>query len=210
MAPKTNTEVDKDTGICPMCFEVVKDGVRCDLCEFWHHGKCVKMPGDTYKVLGRITDPRKCGMLQWLCPGCQRGASKVMLLLQNIVTTKGKHEDKLRNIEENITDLYDKVDKCNEAIISTNTSNDLGKIDINVLKKDVATELAERQKRELNVVVFGLSESDRSTAELRRDEEQNKLAKSIHDFVGCDIELKKLIRLGKKMKTGPLDLCVCH
>ena len=65
MASKTNTDVDKDTDICPICAEeVVKDGVRCDLWEFWHHGKCVKMPGDTYKVLGRNSDPRKCGMLQ--------------------------------------------------------------------------------------------------------------------------------------------------
>ena len=203
MASKVSTDVDKGTDICPVCSEeVIKEGVRCDLCEFWHHSKCVKMPGDTYKALGRNTDPGKCGMLQWLCPGCQRGASKLMLLLQNIVTTQGKHEDKLKNIEENITDLYEKVDKCNQAIISTNTSNDRGKIDLNEMKNDVATELAERQKRELNVVIFGLPESDRSTTELRRDEEQNQLAKSIRNVVGCDIELKKLTRLGKKNEDG--------
>ena len=37
--------------------------MRSDLCNFWHHNKCVKMPGDTYKVLGRKNDPKKCGIL---------------------------------------------------------------------------------------------------------------------------------------------------
>eukprot|EP00794_Sanderia_malayensis_P002241 gene2241-2555_t len=102
------------------------------------------MPVDTYKVLGRNTDPRKCGMLEWLCPGCQRSVSKIMLLLQNIVTTQGKNEDKLRNIEENITDLYKNVDKCNEAIVSTDNLNDMtdnDMLDNDMLKSEVVKEL---------------------------------------------------------------------
>ena len=125
MSSNINTDEDKDADTRPTRpEEVVRNGVRCDLCEFWHHSKCVTMLGNTYNFLGQTIDPRQCGMLQWLFPGCQRGASKVMLLLQNIITTQSKHEDKLKNMKEDITDLYKEFDKCNKAITSTNTSND--------------------------------------------------------------------------------------
>ena len=88
------------------CDEVTKDGVRCDLCDYWHHNSRVEMPGDNYKVLGRSNDPKRFGVLQWLCPGCQRGASKVILILQNVVATQSKHGNKLSTIEEEIQDPY--------------------------------------------------------------------------------------------------------
>ena len=56
--------MDESLHIFPICCdEVKKDGVRCDLCDYWHHSRRVKMPGDKYKVLGRSSDPKRCGVL---------------------------------------------------------------------------------------------------------------------------------------------------
>ena len=41
-------------------------------------------------------------------------------------------------------------------------------------------------------------ESDKPTADLRRNEEQNQMAKCIREVVGCAIELKSVTRLGRK------------
>ena len=54
-----------------------------------------------------------------------------MLILQNIVSTHSKQEDKLNVIEEDIQDHYKKVDKCNEVI----STGGLGKIDLDELKR---------------------------------------------------------------------------
>ena len=96
------------------------------------------------------------GVRLWLCPGCQSGASKVKLLLQNIISAEIKREDRLNIVEEDITDVNKNFDECIGAI-AAHMSSGAAEIDLDELKNDVATELIERQK-ELYVVVFCLPE----------------------------------------------------
>ena len=52
--------------------------------------------------------------------------------------------------------------KINDVI----SANSEGKIDLEDTKNKVAPEIVEMQKRELQVMVFGLSKNDKSTIEL--------------------------------------------
>ena len=55
-----------------------------------------------------------------------------------------------------------------------------------------------KAKRELQVVAFGLPESEKSAIELRRNGEQNQSKECTREVVGSNIELKNFIRLGRK------------
>jgi len=47
-------------------------GILCELCEKWFYIRCVKIPEETYNVLGKMTN------LHWFCEPCNNGACKLL------------------------------------------------------------------------------------------------------------------------------------
>ena len=49
---------------CPiMCSEEVSEGALCDLCLYWHHRKCAKMPLSKFNVLSQNEDSDRHGVI---------------------------------------------------------------------------------------------------------------------------------------------------
>ncbi len=51
-------------GICQKPVRKNQKGIQCDICNLWHHTKCIKMPDDVYFRLGENIDE------PWECDSC--------------------------------------------------------------------------------------------------------------------------------------------
>ena len=51
-------------GVCKKPVKCNQKGILCDLCNLWHHTKCINMPNETYFRLANDTEE------PWECPDC--------------------------------------------------------------------------------------------------------------------------------------------
>ena len=102
MANSTNTAKEegghKERGDkCKVCNEHVAEGdrgVNCDMCEFWHHTKCVNMNNASYKMYEKEN-------LQWVCSQCieeSKDENRLHKLILQIM--KNNEEEKEKDREE--------------------------------------------------------------------------------------------------------------
>ena len=192
---------------CPVCNEDVnKDGVLCDLCDSWHHRMCVKMSVSKYKILSQQDDGgRQQGVIQWICPGCHRGSSKIMALLRIVVTKQDKMAENLSTVEGNVSTLSTRVDECDTNLAEVQES--LSKIeefgyDNDLTQSRIIMELEQREKRRFNLIIYNLPEKQRENAKDRHDEDMRTLKECINEKNEQHVAFQSSTRLGEVPENG--------
>lgn len=120
--------------------------------------------------------------------------------------TLAEHVVSIRCHEERLVAITDKVSKIEDELTSTAASaSDPSRSSIagDVTFDQVAAEFEERQRRRLNVMVFGLPESSSSEVAARREHDADRLS-TLFDRIQVGLELSdcKIVRIGSRREGG--------
>ena len=183
---------------CRDCKKVIhsRDSpAECDFCENCFCFKCSKIETkEAYKRLGSSKD--EDGTM-WFCYHCRTSFTGV----RKMVCRVAKVEQKQVDLDEKQEEMGKRIDELENNGIESRI-------------REALTEQKERDIRKLNIMVFGLPESDQETPERRNDEDYNRIL----DIVSVVMEIDnprtmftaKPIRIGlrKPGKSRPLRLNV--
>ena len=142
---------------------------------------CVKMSVSKYKILIQKDDgSQQQGVIQSICPGCHRGFSKIMALLQIVVAKQDKLTNNLNAVEDNVSTLSVGVDECDTNLAEVQDS--LSKIeefgcDNDLAQSRLRMEMEKREERRLNLIIHNLPEGHSESAKGRRDADMKALNK---------------------------------
>lgn len=194
-------------------------GYPCDLCKRVMCKKCSEITSTEIRVL--ILSNRT---IPYICRDCApkivnvfRLADRVTLLESEIAEVKSSLNmlselaNQLKSLKDDLkSDLHTALGDIRleiSAIKSTPinpSANDESQATLHQnqnLSNNVLTEMAERQKRSCNIMIFNLPEKGEHEDEAATDQ-------LISNLVNCPLEIKKITRLGKKNKNGYRSLRV--
>ena len=152
---------------CDCAVEEDSRSVECGMCRQWCHKTCANLTDETFRVLQKSGDN-----MWWVCEKCrdsdrvEAGKSRLEVKVDNLMQMFTTLTARLLEVEQNRTDKVKEIDE---------------KIEEKVEKKvnEVFEETREREKRKLNVVLVNISESDEETAEARKQDDLEKVAKIV-------------------------------
>lgn len=178
---------------CGKCHKQVRDqdeGVQCDCCEKWHHGGCVGIGGEYYRLLSE-------SKIDWVCTPCKESITNMKrenttLANENELLREENKllKERLASLERRVTEIKDELKK--EIIDEVN---------INVTQMiDSFKEVDDKKKRENNLVLYNMEESKQADGKNREKEDIRKCQQLIQEGIGIEqdfFNIKKAIRLGK-------------
>ena len=173
-----------------------EDGVQCEICDGWYHRVCVKLSKQAYEAL--VADSiDKLNMLHWYCTHCSRGVKRVLTgmavlekrqdMMENEISNLKKDLIKISDIDGRVEATTEKVARIEKQVKEMDSSID--KV-IETRLKEAVEEKEDKEKRCLNLVLFGIEESGKETAQDRIDTGvriQDDCVTSImnvHDIIG--------------------------
>ena len=200
---------EEEDAICPNCRKTVEDeqdGVECDMCGNWYHGKCQNVTEELYKVLGN-----KKYSINWYCDICDLSAKKIM---SNVMRIQKRQDDmekkldgldsKLSKLDQNVTSRLDEisrngldVDRCVDKVIE--------KIE-DTMEKKISLELEEYRERELrkaNLMVSNLKESEQQSMDQRKNEDLQLFKDVLKELKTENVNIKSVTRIGEKANERP-------
>lgn len=159
---------DNQSVTCPDCKNAVSDNqpaVECDVCGHWFHNQCQNVSDALYAVL----NSSETDQVSWYCDCCKRGAKRLQSQMIIINERQSKVENQVKKLDEKQTatekrmnELESKMAKCQVSTAPKNATQVSGIIATSV------EEIQERQRRNCNVIIFGLAESGLETGEERK------------------------------------------
>lgn len=202
---------------CPVCQIVVLDsdnGIACDLlCKRWFHIDCVRMSKSEYSKYA--SDSKK----KWFCNrvDCTSVDDNPLVKLSNQLSGLIESVSKLATKDE-VNSLSNGIDKLRESIetrlASVEARVDDLEVKLNSLQAgenapahcldDVISEISDRNRRALNVIVYKLPESRSKDLNARINHDKGQLAE-LGQAIGIaynNFDNIKLFRIGRPNKNN--------
>ena len=190
---------------CRVCEEKVKEtekGICCDVCEYWHHTKCLNMSDTNYKVYRKDS-------IQWVCQTCIKAQKEANALYEMIIVMmKNAEEDKEKDREEReimmmtlkkVSEQMSGLEKIIEEKINEKMKS--SKIEILTKMNEEMEERLEKFKRRKNIIVYGMSEKEGGN-EKERYENDCKNVKNLLKELEVVAKNYDVSRIGKFSKEG--------
>ena len=166
----------------------------CDFCENKYCFKCSSVSSkEVYQQLGSCKNENE---MFWFCRHCRisfSGVKKMLCRVTKLEQTQADFTEMQEKLVKKVDDLENKVDeKIKEALL----------------------EQKERENRKLNIMCFGLSESEKETPEDRHNEDceqLNYIVESVMELENHDsLFTAKPVRIGprKPVKCRPVHLTI--
>ena len=180
--------------------------VSCCVCKRWIHGDCVGP--ETYNLV--VAMHEREGYHVWSCSGCTAAYKQ----LSDACAANAKN---ITALQETIKDLTNLVTKANDSIKTVNEKFDQHTTEIENIKKDrentimvaesnVYTEMAEREARKCNLVVYGIPEADSNLSNNDKKEQDITEFLEVLTEINCATnvkdDIKIAIRLGQKREDN--------
>ena len=190
---------------CIKCDKHVKKNdkaVLCNLCELWIHKTCEDMDDGTFDVL--VRQVAQNGGTYWACKSCRKYAAKfdksvkeLDRKIESVIARVSSHDEEIESLKSEVKELQ-------KANATTRKPVDTVKIESNT-RSSIFNEIGEREKRQLNVVVHGLTEADVNVKEgTKRHEEDLKLLQSLTAEIDVQLQLSDAVRFARRL--GELNL----
>ena len=183
-----NKEVDLTDVPCEYCKEIIKgDCVECHDCGGWVHKKCSGLSERKFELLCLSQDDDS---VRWVCKECVKGESEKQGVL-------AKKLDKMFLMFSNLSTELQAI-KNNQKQEGANLEEKISKI-VDQKLKERLDQIDEKEKREKNIVIFGIAESELSG--IAAKQEDLNTAQQIITGLCPDLEdgdMTEPIRLGKK------------
>lgn len=194
--------------------DVAGKSVQCACCNLWYHTPCVDMKDELYNNI--VATHEAIGVHVWACKAC---TSSIKALNARVVAM----ESKMRKLQEDVTSNTEKIDvvegTVNTMQTSVQTLTDAVSLTepAEATKDDIFKEMAERESRKTNIIIYGIQESTSTVAEARKEHDRVELDKVLHVLApdNCrEEDIKFLYRTGEREKdqnqesTDPRPLVV--
>lgn len=215
VSPEANRskKPNQESDVCVLCKTNINDdkecSIQCQWCNLWVHSKCSKLEDEECKVLSKSNIN-----LIFLCTTCapnldealeyfddNRSKPAVQLLNDSIPDKQSPIENRIASVETQLLEfkkeLSDQLSKCREMF---NSQNDSAPKPPALIASTVTTafnEERDRERRQLNLIIHNLPESNASEGEARKTADINHVT-DIFKFLGAKANVTKAIRLGKK------------
>ena len=198
---------DTNCGKCDKDVGKKDHGLKCDMCELWHHTTCEGVAESLYKAIQDAGTDKSQG-LHWYCKKCNRYASGFMAGLKRLSARQDALEEKVSDFEAHVTKKLKEVDASHEELAQKLDTVVAETANIGI------KEMEDRESRKLNVILFGVQESLNSDPEGRKDDEKLKADDIFRNGLFCEVGKSQTRRLGAKREDkvekekGPLPLLV--
>jgi len=189
---------DSDSDNCGTCRKKVKDtdnGIQCEWCQKWFHCGCEKVSNKLYRTMGEED------AAFWCCRGCRRnvrGMKEENKVLRQENKTLRLENEKLRL---RISAIEERVDAVKEEIINevkVEVTRGIQDEIVNRLKQE-----EEKKKRECNLILYNLRESEKENGIEREAEDKSLCLEIFKEELKFErVEIKKIVRLGRRQERG--------
>ena len=206
----------KEKEMCGTCKEGVqrKDkAMQCDLCERWHHCKCISVTEHAYNFY------QNNDKLPWVCNRCIKEKKEENNLYELITGMVKQNEEEKKEMICMLKELSRKMTKIenDQTIKMQQLSEQMAKIEdkleekVNEKLKLAENEMMlkinlemdeklERMKRKNNLVIYGMKESINENSEERLKLDLQKVEKLLNE-IEVTAPKMNLARLGKRLDT---------
>ena len=185
----------KENSLCEKCDKEVGKknlGLKCDLCEVWHHILCENVSEALYKAIQDADRDKDTSQgLHWFCKKCNKFASGFMASLNRLSARQDALESKVKDFETKVTQKFEDVDASQEEL--TERLNTV----VGDTTKESIKEIEDRDSRKTHVILFGVEESTGSDTEIRKGEDMKRAGEIIHKGLECEAVIMQTRRLGK-------------
>jgi len=207
-------------GKCPHCDEdctTESNAIQCDLCHCWVHSECEGITSELYEQMNLVFS--RVNNVLYYCEynSCNSRIKQLVSdwklsypPVEEIDKSVQSLSSKYKSLTESVSDLSSKI----ESLLSRNSNLQM-EID-SVTEQSTGTqaapttsaastmcildELADRERRSRNLIIYNLSESTDSKADTP------KIKDLLNTVFSLDVNLSRVSRLGRKneSKTRPL------
>lgn len=164
--------------------------MQCDLCDHWFCNGCLKFTKQTYE---RIEKSKTTDGIMWFCTHCRislPATKKLISRLDKLEELQSKNEKMIQELQ--------KKSGANSKSVQNNPTKPAENLSVANIVSQVLEEQQEREMRKLNVVCFGLPESEQTTPEGRREDDKTRVNRVVQEIMGLDITVQNNpIRLGR-------------
>ena len=187
---------------CAECDSEINENDRalqCDLCENWFCNQCLKIPKSTYEM---ITKSKSTDGIMWFCCHCRislPATKKLLQRLDNLESKQASYEKTIKELQKNV-DISRQQNQV-ESVQSDNATGSQGNLNVANIVTQVLEEQHEREIRKLNVVCFGLAESQEGSAEERCQDDKTRIC----DIIKDDMSLNDINVTGSPIRLGRYD-----
>ncbi|MES9882898.1 MAG: hypothetical protein ABW185_18680, partial [Sedimenticola sp.] len=175
---------DEEDVPCAECKVLIFEGdqaLECDCCDHWYCYGCSKVPNK--RTYDTVASSKEGDGIMWFCPHCRLslpGMQKMLIRVSKLEQGQNEILEKLEAIQNK-----DKVRIPRESNVED-------------IVRDEKKKKKEIEYRKLNVMCFGVGESNAGTANERRDEDEAQMKEIIADVLdGSEMQTEKPIRIGK-------------
>ena len=165
-------------GSCNPCAE--RDGdiyesdpaLQCDLCGNWLCNQCLRASKSTYDFINKS---KATDGIRWFCFHCHSSLpdTKKLQRIDDLENEQASYDKKFKELRKNMEDKYKQNDQVASSL-SQNLPVAAEKMNVTCIVSQVLEEQHEREKRKLNVVCFGSTES-RESSEERCDDNKERI-----------------------------------
>ena len=196
---------------CGKCdAEATGNVVCCNSCELWFHYTCIDgMNRDYFDNCKKGYE--LYGFSAFLCKVCRKVLTTIKKSMKDLKDEMKEMKDEMMVLKlekETLAQKLEKIEmsteKVNERVVGVEkevaTGMEKAKEEV---KKDVKSEMTQREERGSNIVIYGLDETVEEDAALWRAKEQTKVEDVIQKLgvqVKGDVAVK--FRAGKKREVG--------
>jgi len=152
---KNKTEI-AECGTCGK--EVVLNGVECEICEKWFHGKCEDITQVTYEVI------QQNAALHWYCRGCNNG---IVNTWRKIKERQDLLEDDLMQVKQEMKGLKGEVGKMRK--LEEELEKERGKV------SQLEKKMSALEERENEITEKSVKELRQSFAQIVSEQEEDRV-----------------------------------
>ncbi|KAJ8020545.1 hypothetical protein HOLleu_08693 [Holothuria leucospilota] len=189
---------------CGDCGAVVnKDdkGIQCELCELWFHASCQNILESQYQAL--VEDSKNDSpVLHWFCCYCNRSAVKILNGLMRM-------QQQIDDLQQEVQASGSRLNDIEAGKFTDNMSSAVGEIASKKVMESsqaVRRDVLDMEKRRMNAVIFGLSESGSGDPEIRKSHDAEAITELLGKLNINTIRPTHLFRIGavKERPQGSL------
>ena len=206
------------------------EALQCEICQNWYHLKCQNINKKIYKFLSSKDGQDLhwyCSVCDKLALNVIKSMTQMETRIQNLelevkckadaahvnskfqeIDTKLEKLNEFKNIaDENFIELDTFITQTEEKLCTLEEKPDptasqvKSTKEIQSIEENILTELEDRQKRQLNLVMFNVTECQSDDVQTRIQYDINRLSELLEEL-DEDPEIKKVIRIGKKQETN--------
>ncbi|MCY3929439.1 MAG: hypothetical protein OXG81_14325, partial [Acidobacteria bacterium] len=201
---------------CVSCGKDVEDnGIECQWCCCWEHRSCAGLTVGEYNMLSTSS-----AKIMFFCTLCYSKVPFALKVKQETTHGYDALDSRLKVIEKQLVDSLQKYESCLNQFVSNqqdtvmvdieetsddNQSNVITlKSPIENLASSIIKEQNEKEKRQMNLVLYNIPESVQEEAHIRKQEDIVKVSSLLDSYLGVKVSINNAIRIGKRKEKPRL------